>query len=544
MEEKSNNDVIEKRKNNLKKFFFGWIEDNYDKAFIGVLILAFILRFLVFLKTMDQAVWFDAAEYMSTAKYWAGIGNMSDVWYYRRGFFFPLFFSLFFRFGLGDTAVRFAIVLFSTGIVAISYFLIRDMFNKKYALFASVGVACSWVMLFFTGRPMTSIPATFFLLLSLFFFWKGYELKQGNKFIYLFALFFTLSVLTRMQMLMFIPVFFIFIFIKEKFSFLKNKSLWIALLIFFLTMFPLFIMYNQNFGNPITDIMSHYLGIGAEVQRANLESPFSKIHLYLFDLPYVITGKIPPSLIEALFQPLFLFLIIGSISFFTDLFIGFDKIFKDKNIQKKLFVFLWIIFPLLLLGYMDVYAQQRYTMPQHPFLFLIIAIPLFKGGGLIQKHLKFNKKLITPLILIVFIIVLIPNLIWGNQLIENKLTSYYETKLAGEWIKQNSNLEDIIITNSFPQISYYSERRVATFGDCYNNPEAHTPACTQEEFYSFVEDVKPRFLILSGFQNHPDWVLNYPQNRSDIWTPIKAYPENSQQPILVIYESNYNAFVA
>ena len=71
---KDNEKIIEKRKRNLKKWLFGWVEDNYDKAFIGVLILAFALRIWVFTLTKDQAAWFDAAEYLSTAKKWAGIG--------------------------------------------------------------------------------------------------------------------------------------------------------------------------------------------------------------------------------------------------------------------------------------------------------------------------------------------------------------------------------------------------------------------------------------------------------------------------------------
>jgi len=522
-----NDKKIKERKDKLKKFFFGWVEDNYDKAFIGVLILAFILRIWVFMITKDQAMWFDAAEYMSTAKHWAGIGNMTDLWYYRRGFFWPLFCAIFFKFGLGDIGIRFVTVLFSTGIVAVSYFLIKGMFNKKYALFSCMGLSFSWVYLFFTGRPMTDIPATFFLLISLLFFWKGYELKQGNKFLYLSAFFFSISVLTRMQILMFLPIFFAFIFVKEKFAFLKNKSLWITLAVFFLCMLPMFIVYYHNFGNPVTDILSWYFGIqtgSAPVQAS--EKTLANLPMFFVDLPYNIT------------KPVFFAFILGIFYFFADLLLGFDKIFKDGDIQKKLFVFVWIVFPLLLLGYMSWFPEQRYTLMQHPFFFMIAAIPFFKIENLLKKNIKISKKLLTFLIFSGFIILLIPNLLWANQLIENKKTSYYELKPAGEWIKENSNLDDIIITNSFPQISYYSERRVATFGDCYNGPEAHTPACTQEEFNAFVEDVKPRFMVLSVFQSHEDWMLNYPQEHSDIWTPVQAYKQGDQ-PILVLYKSDY-----
>jgi len=524
---KDNEKIIEKRKRNLKKWLFGWVEDNYDKAFIGVLILAFALRIWVFTLTKDQAAWFDAAEYLSTAKKWAGIGNMTDIWYYRRGFFWPLFASFFFRFGLGETAINLVTILFSTGIITVSYFLIKDMFNKKYALFSCIGLTFSWVFLFFTGRPSNEIPATFFLLLSLLFFWKGYELKQGNKYIYFFAFSFAISVLTRMQNLMFILILFIFIFVKEKFAFLKNKSLWISLLIFILVMLPHFIIYNQHFGNPVKDIMSWYFGVQVGNEPTQRTYDFTTLSMYFFDLPYNLT------------KPIFILFIIGAFYFFMDFLFGFDKIFKNNDIQKKLFILLWIVIPFLILGYFGGYPEQRYTMMQHPFFFMIVAIPLFEVGKLIEKNSKINKKVIAFLILIIFIAVLMPNLLWANSLIENKKMSYYEVKLAGEWIKQNSNSGEMVITNSFPQISYYSERKVATFGDCYNGPESHLPGCSKEEFYEFVEDVKPRFLILSIFQNHEDWVLNYPQEHNDTWTPVQVYRQG-EQPVLIIYESNYN----
>lgn len=520
-------ELLRKRKDWIKNKLFGWAKDNYDKTFLIILLSALIIRILVFIATKDQALWFDAAEYMSTAKYWAGIGDMGDIWYYRRGFFWPLFCSLFFKLGLGEKAIRFATVLFSTGIVAVSYFLIKNMFNKKYALYASIGLTFSWVMLFFTGRPMTSIPATFFLLLGLLCFWKGYELKQGNKFIYLFAIFFALSILTRMQNLVFIPIFFIFILIKERFKFLKNKSLWIALGIFLLVLSPLIIMYSQHYGNPVVDIMSYIFGVKSETALTVANRTLSTLPMYFKDLPYNLT------------KPVFVLFLIGVLYFFADLFLGFDKILKNKKIQKKFFIFLWIAIPLLFLGYLGAYPQQRLTMAQHPFLFLIAAIPLFKIGGVVKKHLKFNKKIMAFLILLAFVIAFIPNVMWANQLIENKKLSFLELKTAGEWINENSNEGDMIITNSFPEISYYSERKVATFGTCYNNPEAHLPACSKEEFYEFVEDVKPRFMMLSAFQRHEEWMFEYTNEHNDIWTPVHAYRQG-EQPILVIYESDYS----
>ena len=129
------------------------------------------------------------------------------------------------------------------------------------------------------------------------------------------------------------------------------------------------------------------------------------------------------------------------------------------------------------------------------------------------------------MLFIVLIILLVPNLSWANQLTENKKASYLEVKQAGLWLKENSNPEDIIITASGPQIAYYSERSTYTQGNETGFPE-------------MIKELKPRFLILSIFESHPEWLLQYPQEHQDTLTPIKAYQQN-EQPVLIIYEFKY-----
>ena len=93
--------------------------------------LAFIIRILVYLKTQDQAIWWDAADYLATGKRW-GLGlDTIDIWYYRRGLLWPLIISIFFRVGLGEQSIRFFLVLLSTGIVFVTYQLVATMFNKR-----------------------------------------------------------------------------------------------------------------------------------------------------------------------------------------------------------------------------------------------------------------------------------------------------------------------------------------------------------------------------------------------------------------------------
>ena len=48
-----------------------WLKNRYNLGLIGILVLSFIIRMYYFVITKDQAMWWDEAEYMATAKSWA-----------------------------------------------------------------------------------------------------------------------------------------------------------------------------------------------------------------------------------------------------------------------------------------------------------------------------------------------------------------------------------------------------------------------------------------------------------------------------------------
>jgi len=524
VKESASEKEIEKRKNSLKKKLFSWVEDNYDKVFLFILVASFIIEIIIFMKTSQQPLWYDEASYMATAQRIATHLNINDIWYYRRGFLWPLFSIPFYFLGIGEIGIRITEVLFSVGITAVSFFLIKEMFNKKVAVYVSAAVSLSWIVLFYTGRVLTDTPSTFFILLSLLFFWKGYVSKKGNKYLYLFGLFLALSVLTRMQNLMFIPAFLFFILIKDKFKFVKNKHLWIAFGIFALFLIPQGVLYYTHYGNPLNDILEHYLGVNTGGTTAvNPDVTVKTVFQYFTDLPYILGGQI------AYGKIVFFLFLLGVLLFFADMFIGIDKILKDSEIQKKFFIFLWILIPLLVLGYMmPAYPDERYVMPILMFFFVIAIYPLEKAGKFLTKKTKMSEKSSQILVFIVILLIFIPSMIWGFQVTDAKKTSYLEVKEAGLWLNQNSNPSDIIISPSQPQIEYYSQR------------STYTEGANETEFKQEISQYKPKYLVLSAYEptNLP-WLLNYTQQNTNTIKPVMAYPQDSQQPILIIYQISY-----
>lgn len=516
---------IEKRKSKINKILFSWVKDNYDRVFIAVLLLAFVLRLAIFLKTLNQPLWYDGATYMEAGKNWALDLGLRDIWYYRRGFFFALLCAFFFKLGLGETAIRFSIVLFSTGIVFVSYFLLNEMFgNKKISLLTTLCLTFSWIILFFTGRILTDIPAAFFLLTALFFFWKGYINDKGKKFIFLFAIFLSLATLTRMQSIMFFPPFLIIIFLKEKFAMFKNKKLWIVLLIFLAFLLPYFYLYSQHYGNPIKDLFEYYVGVGSSDVAKDVASERSifKFPMYFKDLPYMLT------------YPFFALLILGLFYFFLDVIFGFDRIFQNKKIQTKLFTFFWILSPFLALGYITPYVEERYVTACLPFLFLVSILPLVS----LEKYFKNKNLSIAQFCLVSVLLVLsissvgfTSNYTWANQLVDAKKTSYLEVMEAGQWMKENSNTSALIVSQSIPQIQYYSERSTYAVDQLGNDSSS---------FHNKTLELKPTFLMLSVFENHQSWMYQFPQQYHLV--PAKVLADDNNQPVVIIYKfpENYS----
>ncbi|MBI2043077.1 glycosyltransferase family 39 protein [Candidatus Pacearchaeota archaeon] len=484
---------------------------------------------------MNQPLWWDGADYMSAAKR-LGLGlDIQDIWYYRRGFLFPLISAPFFMFGLSEIGVRFLEVLFSTGFVFVSYLFLTRLVDKKVALLVSICLSFSWLLLFFSGRILTDIPAAFLIILSFLFFWDGYYLKKGNKFLYLSAIIFVMAVLTRMQSFMIAPAFLMLAILKEKYKFILNKKLWIALFIFLVLMIPQFYLYSSHYGNPFSDITSYYLGIGEKAVETGNERVFSSaVFNYILNIPYILGDWV------------YYFFFIGFVLFFFDLILGFDKIFKNEELQKKFFIFFFPACIFLIMGYVGSvsYVEQRYVTAALPFLFLIIVYPLVKFGEILEKKHNLNKKTSNIIIVGILLLLLIPNFNLANNMIEEKKTSYLEVKQAGLWIKENSNPDEIIISASVPQTIYYSERSTYPFdpgfyyGTKLGNPDFLKYSNDYEGFLKFAEDYKPRFMILSIFESTPDWAQILPQTNPELLIPIKVYNQG-EQSVLIIYEFKY-----
>ena len=485
----------------------GFLRNKYNLMFLGIILIAFVIRLYYFIYTYNQPLWWDEAEYMSMAK------NMLYGIPYdfnpQRPVLFPLLISLFIW--LGEGAVRFFIsFLPSLGVVVMTYLLGKEFYDKKVGLIASLVISVCWVLLFNATRIHADTISLFFSLLGIYFFWRGYSIKKNARLIGLGFLFMALGFMIKVNAALAPLIVLIFLIITTKLNFLKEKVLWKSVIWFFIPLIPYFIYNYFKFGTILSFIQGY-------VDPESLGSKFqSSFNWSIFKFVYVYTDLI-----------LFILFVVGALFVLLNIILGFDLIYKENNLKIKadLFSVLSILIVISYFVFIERWnAEERWLMLMAPFIFFVIG----RGITEIIKYIKINKKVIFLVIVIVLFIGAYQQVTFANEIIKVKKTSYEPVKLAGLWIKEHSDKNDIILSKSVPQITYYAERE--TFGISYNKPEE-------------IKELKPKYMMISIFEMHPPQLLQFVDNINDHLEVVNAYfmdPEG-KQAVLVVYKfKDYN----
>jgi len=502
-------EIAEERKKKIYDKIKEWFKDPYNKIFFAIFVFSIIIRLYFFWTTRTQPVWWDEADYLSSAKSLGGVMNIDYFFNPRRPFLLPLIWGIMLKLGLGEIGLRLTEFLFSIAMIPAMYLVTKAIFNKKVALIASFLMAIFWQNLFFSSRLMTEIPTLTFFLFTVYFFWKGYVEKQDKMMIW-FGVFFGLSLLTRAATLMMTISFLLFFLAIDRFKFLKNKYLWISVFIVFLMMLPFFgFIYYKEHSNPF----QRFLGTGEG--RFNISNSYGLSGIIEY-------GKHFP---EYLGNILLIPFVLGILLFFMNIFIGFDLILKNQdNENKKLFFLLcWFIVPFIYHTYTGDHVELRYLMMAFPPFFIILSQGLIK----IEDWTKKYSKNLGIIILLAFLLLgAYYQINTAGKSISQSSTSYIEVKQAAEFMKQNSNPDAIIFSVSIPQTSYYAERKTLDV------------PVNESDFEENITKLKPAFFEISGYEQYPQWAFDYPQRHNQTLIPVKVY-NRGENPILVVYAFKY-----
>lgn len=505
---------METKKKDWREDIALFLNKNSNLILIVILLFAIVIR-LKYL-TINQAVWYDEAEYLSTAKYWA-FGHPEYQLHFVRPPLLPFILAIFYKLGASELFFRTMILIFSIVAVLFTYIIGKELINEKVAFLSAFISSFFYVSLFYTARIMTDLPSMMIWLITVWSFWKGYIKKESRKYIWLFGLLISVGILMKFPYGLLVIIIILYLLLTEKFRFLKEKDLWFASIISMVSMVPYSIWYIKVYNKiPILGAAEFYESVNylkiyiSDIIPMVLQSPFPGI-----------SGLFPKfSLLVALF-------ILGFIIVSSNVLIGYNLTAKNEQLRKYLFILLWILIPFLYFAFIaGQVPEDRYLFYIYPAMFYLISLAAIYLYEKIRKTHKYAGVIAVIVLGSVFFSIISTQLQVADNLIKVKSTSYIQFKEAGNWIKENSDINHKVIAAGVPQLSYYSERKII-----------YWPS-KKEDFEELIKNKDIQYILLSVLEGSPEWSYSWPEENKDKVIPAQAYfaDKEKTRPILVIYK--------
>jgi len=560
----------EKIPNNKEKWYRkekikGWLKKDWNFFLIILGLVIIILYLYYFFMLKNQPIWWDEGDYLAIGKELAfGRLEKPDWWpnFIRvRPLVFPIMLAVLFKINLGETITRFFLeVALSLGSIFLIYIVSRELFNKTSGIIAGVLISVNWVFMFYSFRFLTDIPSLFFSALSIYFFWVRYEkpIIQGKEerpiFLYLSVFFGAISFMTRYIAILNLIVIAFYLICTRKFSIIKDKHMWIALLISILSFSP-YAIFNLHTSSGVFPALSWYHG--AESTSVHRPPAWNTISFHLPNF-FGFSGDQPTMFNSAGFILLVIGIIwLSSIILYIDIIIKQD----DKSKNNLLFCFIGVIVPIIYFIFGIRAVDSRYFIATAPLMFPVIAKAIEFISSLVSSYIKI--KYISYIIIISLLIIpSYQSIKFGNSFIEDRKNSYKPIRDSGLWIKDNSDFNDKVICASVTQMQYYTERNIYDFYATDNDDTKIWDNCfiidaqltqwlsgnescqrmTEWAFNKKISKLKPRFFIIHVFEPvfTPEWAYTYPQRYN--LTFLKAFGSDPNNPMLLVYEfpKNFN----
>ncbi len=479
-----------------------WIKKPSNIFLILILFFALVIRLYYFSKTLGQPLWWDEAEYMTMAKAWAY--NLEYTFISVRPVLFSLITAFFLKISYSEFLPRLMIMLFSFASVIGMYFLGKEFYNKKVGLLSSFLASVFWLDLFFSIRLLVDTPSMAFFIFSTLFFYK-YIKSNSKKHLYIGTVIVALGVLFRLSVGIFLGCFLFYLIFTTGFKFLKRKELWIAGVLFILILSPYLIWGYVQFNGFVIKQARDWNA----PDEFTFENLWYNMSSYFKNFPAYLSW------------PMLLVFLVGLASFYR-VFVGFDMIIKGKGgrLKKQLFLILLFFIPLLFTSMsFSHHIENRYIMIAFPAIFIIVSQAIMKFYNSVNKQ----KALAVIAILFLLSYIAYFQLSSTNSSISNKMDSYEELKKAGLWIKENLPKDASVITISWPQIMYYSDRNTVK----WNRDE--------EEFLQELQGIENPYLIVSILEPHDRWMMEFPQKSNLVPVYATFLDKQKKQPSLIVY---------
>jgi len=454
---------------------------NHKYFWPGLLALIYLIIHVPMIN-IYKTLWWDEAQYALMTKNFFK-GTPTTGWWDGRSIVYPgMMYFLTLPIGYNELAIKFINILLGAGFIITSYYLVKELIGKKYAIIAGLIMNTHWVFLYWSLRITIDVPSAFLLTLSALLFIKSekdYRLNLASG--VLLGLAFNIRFTAAITGLIYL----VYNLLQKKK--LKDYYWLIGILI---GMAPLAIYDLAVFGNPLHSTWS-FMKFNLETTGGSQQGD---------QLYYISTMIMNYGILMGI-----------------TLFIGFIPLafkIKKSNIQ---FIGVNIITYLLAYSLLTQVKEVRFLIHLLPFMIITALL----GMSISLNTLFRSKKATTIGLTILTIIVILENLPIGLASVQKVSDSYNDVRLAGEFLKEYPG--ERIMCNSVPQMTYYSEKEVFAF------PQNETGFYEQFTNYSYV--------IISSYESHPDYAMGL---NDSLLVPIKAYPEPQNARLIILLVNNTN----
>jgi len=501
----------EQREVKITNWFIKTFWQNKINLILLLIIMATLLvRIFFFMATTDagQTSWWDSAEYLSQGTHYAtGVPYAENP---QRPPAFQYMIAGFIMLGLNESWIIFLLSLIpSVLLVWLVFILGRSIFNEKVGLIAAAFLSFSWNLIFWSNRAQPDFLTICFQVLAIYYFWEMLKIKEKDTSIsvtkqaILAGIYSALAFYFKISAILVPLAFFLYILIKDKLKIFIKKEYWIYGFSLFASMVPYFIWAYYKFHS----ILAFSTGYSNNI---------------IIDLPFGWSA-ITYFRVFGL-NAMFLVFIIGFILILKSL-LYIDLIIKKNELDVRVFLLTLIITLVCFFIFYIRQIEDRWILLLLPIMAIVCGIVLDKLYTWISDH--DGWKWIG--------IILIGGLLlyssyeqfnYGNAIIYNKMTSYGDVKLAGEWMKANTQANDIVLSISYPQTVYYSQRHVETYS-----------IWNETYLTQYIDSNHPKFLTISIYEPHPSWIYAYIENNTR-FVPVMGYFQDVQKtkPSLIIYK--------
>ncbi|MBI2040908.1 MAG: glycosyltransferase family 39 protein [DPANN group archaeon] len=487
-----------------------WLSNKYNLYFLIIFIFAFAVRLYYLFLTKNQALWWDEAEYLNMAKHWAF--SMPYDLNPQRPPLFPLLAAAIFSLSGGVFAAKLLLSLVpSVLIVFLTYIIAGEFYGKKAGLVASAFMALFWFALFNTVRSHTDLLAMLFSSLAIYFVWKHAE-QQKNWMMVLAGLLIGLSVLTRLLAGITVIILAIFLLIAKRRALFFDKYIWFSGLAAAVFVLPYLIWAKLHFGNILAPFS------GYESAFTGISNTFAW-HVFGF---FKWFGE----------WPIFILFLAGCAMVLTDIVLGRELVFKQEGrmLRANALLLVWVFtyvfyFVFIVKAYT---TEDRWLLPITIPMFILAARPVIAVFDFLKKY---NRSVALASIAVLLVICLYPQYAHAAAIIPAKANTYAQEPWAGQWLKENTQPSDVIMSvNEQAPLAFYSERRI--YG-------LDTPDGTVERIKKF----KPKYFVVTGYAKADSWQVNFPEKYKYSIVPAHAFfedPEHKQLAIIIYKFSNYD----